>query len=252
MSKLFPHPGMQLLFALLSGADLGLTCWLLGHSGGSVYEANPVAGWCLARHGWGGLAGFKGAVVLVVLGLTALIFRRRPRAAGRLLGFGCAGLALVVLYSAALCRTARTTARTSAQINQEYEHTINREARREFRLHLDFQAVMRGACEDLLAGRSTLREAQGRVAATDRAKDPRWLRALAVHHPGRSPGELIAACIIQYAVTEQAGKPRAAWRLALRLEREFEHSYGSPCPLHHRASLRGTGPEGGEAGAGAY
>jgi hypothetical protein len=100
------HPRKQLLFALLSLADLTLTCWLLGHSDGQVYEVNPVAGWWLARHGAAGLAGFKGAVVLLVLTLTAIIARRKPQAAGRILTFGCVSLVLVVLYSAALCPAA--------------------------------------------------------------------------------------------------------------------------------------------------
>jgi hypothetical protein len=100
------HPRKQLLFVVLSLADLTLTCWLLGHSEGQVYEVNPVAGWWLARHGAAGLAGFKGAVVLLVLTLTAVISRRKPQTAGRILTFGCVSLIFVVLYSVALCPAA--------------------------------------------------------------------------------------------------------------------------------------------------
>ena len=100
------HPRKQLLFVLLSLVDLALTCWLLGHSEGQVYEANPVAGWWLARYGAAGLAGFKGAVVLLVLTLVAFIARRESRAAGRILIFGCVSLVLVDLYSVALCPAA--------------------------------------------------------------------------------------------------------------------------------------------------
>jgi hypothetical protein len=96
------HPRKQILFALLSLADLTLTCWLLGHSDGQIYEANPVARWWLAQHGAVGLAGFKGAIVLFVLTLTVVISRHKPRAAGRILTFGCVSLVFVVLYSAAL------------------------------------------------------------------------------------------------------------------------------------------------------
>ena len=94
------HPKKQILFALLSLADLTLTWWLLGHSDGQVYEVNPVARWWLVRHGAVGLACFKGAVVLLVLTLTAVISRSKPRAAGQVLTFGCVSLVFVVLYSA--------------------------------------------------------------------------------------------------------------------------------------------------------
>ena len=53
------HPRKQLLFILLSLVDLALTWWLLAHSYGQVYEANPVARWWLMRYGAAGLAGFK-------------------------------------------------------------------------------------------------------------------------------------------------------------------------------------------------
>ena len=100
------HPRKQLLFVLLSLLDLALTCWLLGHSEGQVYEANPVARWWLLRYGAAGLAGFKGAVVLFVLTLVTFIARREPRAAGRILNFACVSLVLVDLYSASLCPAA--------------------------------------------------------------------------------------------------------------------------------------------------
>jgi hypothetical protein len=104
MRHLMRHPGKQLLFAALSLTDLSLTWWLLSHSDGQVYESNPVARWWLANHGWLGLAGFKVVGVLLVIGLAAVISRYRPRAAGRVLGFACAALTVVVLYSASLCR----------------------------------------------------------------------------------------------------------------------------------------------------
>jgi hypothetical protein len=94
------------MFVLLSLLDLVLTCWLLGHSEGQVYEANPVARWWLVRYGAAGLAGFKGAVVLIVVPLVTFIARREPRAAGRILTFGCVSLVLVDLYSVALCPAA--------------------------------------------------------------------------------------------------------------------------------------------------
>jgi hypothetical protein len=96
LKKLLP------LFAALSLADLLLTCWLLRRPTGEFYEANPVARWWLMQFGWAGLAGFKAVVVLLVACLCGLIARRRPQAARRVLGFGCAVSAVVVLYSVAL------------------------------------------------------------------------------------------------------------------------------------------------------
>src|SRR5262249_47171337 len=100
------HPRKQLLFVLLSLVDLALTCWLLGHYEGQVYEANPVASWWLVRYGAIGLAGYKGGVLLLVMTFVTFIDRRKPRAAGRILIFGCVSLVLVALYSATLCPAA--------------------------------------------------------------------------------------------------------------------------------------------------
>jgi hypothetical protein len=102
MPNMLPHPCKQILFASLSAADLSLTCWLLGHTDAEVYEANPVASLCLAHCGWVGLTGFKAGLFLLVAALVVVIAHCRPRLAGRLLSFGCACLAVVLLYSASL------------------------------------------------------------------------------------------------------------------------------------------------------
>jgi hypothetical protein len=86
-----------LLFTALSLADLTLTWFLLERSRGCVYESNPAASWCLARFGLGGLAGFKGGVVLTVAALVLLVARHRPRAARRVLAFASSTLLAVVL-----------------------------------------------------------------------------------------------------------------------------------------------------------
>jgi hypothetical protein len=110
LRKTFLRPAKQSLFTLLSLADLALTWWLVKQSAGHVYEANPLAHWCLARAGWAGLACFKAAIVLLVLTLVGLIVRRSPATADRLLNFACAAVALVVLYSTFLCGTTRAFA----------------------------------------------------------------------------------------------------------------------------------------------
>jgi Domain of unknown function (DUF5658) len=102
MRNLMPHPVKLLLFTLLSVADLTVTWWLLGNSDGDIYEANPIARFWLQRYGSLGLAGFKVSLILLTTFLIVIVARSRPRAAGRLLGFGCVCLTLVVSYSAAL------------------------------------------------------------------------------------------------------------------------------------------------------
>lgn len=97
---------MWLLFCVLSGLDLFLTWRLLGQGPSRVYESNPLAAWCLGRFGWTGLAAYKLAAVLMVLGATAVLCRRRPRAGARVLTFGCSVLSAVVLYSSFLVGSA--------------------------------------------------------------------------------------------------------------------------------------------------
>ena len=54
--------------------------------------------------------------------------------------------------------------------------------------------------------------------------------------------EVFAACVLSHAVVSLSNDPQAAWRLALRLEREFQLTYGSAPPLHHRGFLQGPEP----------
>jgi hypothetical protein len=238
-----PHPGKQLLFALLSVADLSLTWWLLNHSDGYVGEGNPVARWWLERHGWLGLAGFKAAGVLLVAALAAVISRRRPRAGGRVLALGCAALAGVVLFSASLCgRMPELVAAWRAEDERELAE-FNRQTREEFRRREAYQALVREVDEGLASGAYTLREAVGRVGSSEGGRDPVRLRRLRHLHPGRPAPECLAASLILYAVSSRATDPAAARRLARRLEREFRSTFGTPPPREHRVFLA---PQGGE------
>ncbi len=167
------HPYRQFLFVLLSLADLALTCWLLDHSRGQVYEANPLARWWLVRYWATGLACFKAAVVLLVLVLMAVIAHFRPWAAGRILEVSCAILVLVVLHSTALCRTflVPINAREALEIEQALDE-INREIRAERSRMIAFRVFVGDLCNDLLAGRCTLGEAVGRLARTAQGRFP--------------------------------------------------------------------------------
>jgi hypothetical protein len=93
---------LLLAFALLGAADLLLT-WRLIHRGdGRVFESNPVAGWWLANHGWGGMVAFKGGAILLLGVLACLLAWKRPRTGEFVLVFGCGAQSAVVFYSVLL------------------------------------------------------------------------------------------------------------------------------------------------------
>lgn len=240
MTHPIPHLCLHSLFVLLSVADLALTWWLLACSGGRVYEANPVAQLYLDRHGWAGLACFKAGVVLLVLGLAATIARSRPRLSGGIVCLGCAVLSVVVLYSASLSRAALLSPQEwAAELAREDDERLqetNRHLREVHRQSAAFWTLLEALCQDLLAGRRTLQEAAEQTARSEKAQDPTWLRAQSVIYPGRSQQELMAICVMNHAVSSQQSDQRAARRVALRLERQFQLAYGRPSPRAHQVS----------------
>jgi hypothetical protein len=96
------HPGKLSAYVTLSLADLFLTYTLVQNSHGTFYESNPIANAWLTTYGWGGLAAFKITAMLLVSGVAAYVSLYRPQTAGRLLGFACCAVALVVVYSCML------------------------------------------------------------------------------------------------------------------------------------------------------
>jgi hypothetical protein len=232
--------GKQVVFVLLSVADLALTNWLLECSGGHVQEANPVAAWWLARHGAMGLACFKAAVVLLVLGLAAVIARHRPRAAGSILTFGCAALTFVVLYSAFLCKIAILSPEDRTRAEQDHARElipVNREAHQMQLRRAAFLTLRQELCEGLIAGRCTLCQAVDRVAASQGERNPGLLSGLSIFCPDGSVAECIAAYLLYEVVKLQANTPEAAWRSVHRLEHELEIAYGRSLPRKHRELL---------------
>jgi Domain of unknown function (DUF5658) len=95
-------PGKLVLFAFLSVLDFGFTYRLLHASGGSIYEANPLANAWLQRFGWPGLALYKLLAVAAVAAAVLIIALRRPRLGSRLLNFACLTVSVVVVYSLSL------------------------------------------------------------------------------------------------------------------------------------------------------
>jgi hypothetical protein len=241
MSKLLSHPWRQLLFVGLSLADLVLTWWLLSRTSGQVYESNPVAHWCLAQHGWLGMLGFKTGLVLLVIGLAAIIARFRPRVAGRVLGFGCAALALVVFYSVSLCRTVpRDLARPELEAQQQIERKVDQRKA--------YRATLEVLSEELVAGTCTMRQAVDRLAKTAQARDPEWLNSLAVINPGRSPEECLAANLVCFTLSRYDSA--TAQRLLPRFQREVLLTYGQPVHPHRLWHMPGNQPPGANGTAG--
>jgi hypothetical protein len=191
--------GRFALFAVLGLIDLALTYYLLRTAPGKVYESNPVAQWWLVRWGWAGLAGFKLAVVLLVLAAVQFIALYRPRTAGHVLWFACGATALVVGYSCTLLGTARAHWRP---FTWEDEVRIRSEAAQIDARVQQVQAFYRlrdQLAEDLNAGRYSLEALVSRLAATPEARDPDWLKSLRHAHPAHSNRESMAEFIRYHA-----------------------------------------------------
>ena len=194
MKRLVSSPRL-LLFVLLSLSDLALTWWLLCHSGRVVYEANPVADWWLSRFGWIGLAGFKASMTFVVILLTRIVGQQRPRAAGHVLTFACAVLAVVVLHSAAVGQTAQTFQELTAECNQMLDG-YNRYARQSSLNSIAYVALLDSVCDDLVAGKCTLAQAVAQLRSAQRYQDLGQQRLLSSLFPGRSLEESLALHVI--------------------------------------------------------
>jgi hypothetical protein len=225
------HPRKQLLFAALSAADFALTWWLIDHTNGHAYEANPVAGWWLAQAGWLGLAFFKAAVVALVLTIAVVVSRARPRAAGRLLWLGCACLVAVVGYSAALAAVPPPSPDDEvAQTNKLLEET-NRQTRAQRRSKEALLATLDEITQDVLAQRCTLREGAERLEAATAAagRSQSQDRTLGMLYPACTEAQRYACWLIARA----SGLPqnaRLVERVGPRLEEEFVSGYGAPLP----------------------
>jgi hypothetical protein len=223
---------MQCLFALLSGADLGLTWWLLNRSGGRAYEANPLARWFLDQHGWLGMAAFKAGTVLLVLGLVIAIARTRPRAAGRILSLGCAALALIVLYSLSLCRMVAHAQETEQAVFQRKE--MLDEQVQKIQRHTALRARL---IDELLTQRCTLRDAVLAIDGSELSQDASWKVVLQRYQPGLSRPHQLASYLIFHVVLKVLQSPDA-WEIVYRLEQQFEEMFATPAPRRHREILQ--------------
>jgi hypothetical protein len=208
------HPGKLLLFAGLSATDLILTYRLVEHSGGQVYEGNPIANAWLSSYGWAGLALFKLAAMLLVAGTATFISLSQPRKAGHVLRFACVALGSVVVYSCWLLglfpgqASARTLTLAQAEkAAQELDLRVQ--------AHCEYLHLMENLTEEILAGTCTLEEAVDQAAILrDNEQTRIWVETLHLRYPGLTDHECLAADLRERLADRRAdelqGRRRAA------------------------------------------
>jgi hypothetical protein len=227
------HLRKLMLFVCLSLTDLVLTWHLLSHGDGQVYEGNPLARWWLAHYGWLGLTLFKLSLALFVVGLTLVIARQRPRAAGKVLVLSCVILATVVLYSGLLAWAVAGRSVAPGLCDPEVAAVSDRSRdldRQRERVGA-YQQLLERLSADLIAGRRTLPEAVGLLAESERGRSPDWLRYLGRAYPGRSEQARLAANLVYHALFLLQGGSSVDEETARRLAADYRQCYGIPLTL---------------------
>jgi hypothetical protein len=221
------HTRKLILFLVLSAADLGLTWYLLSSSEGRVYESNPVADWWLARCGWFGLAAFKVAMASIFLGLTILVTFCNPRAGGRLAGFACGVVAVVVGYSLYLTHFCKHRP-LDADPELAPIYAASSQLDRKIVAGREYQNVLRQLSQLLVSDQIDLAEAIDQLARTEKARDPEWIAHLQECYPGQPLSGCLAANLLQAAVASQLGDPARARQICRRLTADYEAFIGLP------------------------
>ena len=219
------HSRPLALFVVLSLADLALTRFLLERQGGGAYEWNPIASWWLTRFGWAGLAGFKLGIVLLVAALTLVVSRRRPCAAERLLGFACAALLAVIVYSIQLVPGVYAAEHDAEQVEAQAQLLERQRARAN-----TFTNLTSELGNDLVCRRRSLGEAVEILSASAQVRDPKWLRIMTGVHPGYQERELVAVRLIDEAVYCAVGSAYGAAQVYQELNAQFRACFGRPAP----------------------
>jgi hypothetical protein len=191
--------GKSILFAALGLLDLLLTWYLLQGSPGRVYEANPVARWCLECFGLVGLAAFKVIVTALVVTAITLLARRHPTAAGRVLSLACLATAAVVGYSALLLGHVRGQAGPDRQRDEATLAVEAGQLQTQFVQLREYRSQLKSVSTQLLEGRCSLDDAVARLGETARVKDPRFMAMLQRQLPNCSPREYLEANILDHA-----------------------------------------------------
>jgi len=212
---------------LLNAADFAVT-WFLCQDTGDVYEANPVAAWWLQCFGWLGLAGFKAALVLAVVGIAVLLIRHRPRAAWVVLGLGCAAATFAVLAGARLAYSAEDRGRELADVTDD-EVVASRLEDEVVRGH-NYRAVLLNESERLGAGKTTLAESVKRLGETDKASDPVWLARMRFCFGPMNREQCLAINLVETTLTQYRDR-RLSPLLVRRMFRDLREICGQSLAL---------------------
>jgi hypothetical protein len=218
---------------MLSLADLGLT-WLMVERLDGASEANPLAARILEQFGWIGLALHKLGCVGVVLGIAAILVKRRPRLGRLVVRVGCGSALVVVGYSMWLLLSPSGLLSWSDELDQAERQAVNLR-----RLHLEQHRFV-DYSQDL-----TKLLARGEIALPTAASSLNNFLTSCDHDPLRYLPELFdelrgEACLAAYLVHkvgwELSDDPDQAQQRLEVLAREFAH-YRVPLPEQVRASF---------------
>jgi Domain of unknown function (DUF5658) len=220
-------------FALLSASDFLITYLLISQRQDTVYEANPLANHWLKSNGWLGLAVFKGGLVVFVMLTAIYAFYRRPRMAHDLLAISCGAVVVAVLTGTTIAMSSAETASPDDRRQQFRATHAQRAGHAPIR---DYAELLDDAARDLAAQRTDLKGAVTLLEQSGLANNEQWLASLRHAYPGVEDRALLAADIVQHAVTLRL-RTESAKPLADRLEKQFRDLYGVMPILPYRQML---------------
>jgi hypothetical protein len=211
-------------FLTVSALDLLLTWRLLTTPGASFYKANPLAERILRTAGWWGLGLFKLACVGTVVGVSALLARRRPWVARAVLAVAVPVVCLVVVYSLAL---AGGSGRREIAAALERQSELDQQKHDQFR----FQEKVTQVAREVLARQRTLPEAAQVLHAYTATLRYQPLHALEFYYPTLTDEARLAVTVFREA-SDLLGKESDESRRATlaRLMAEFTAAYSCPIP----------------------
>jgi hypothetical protein len=222
-------------FLTVSALDLLLTWCLLTTPGACFYEANPLAEHILKTAGWWGLGLFKLACAGTVVGVSALLARRRPWAARAVLAVAVPVMCLVVGYSLAL---AAGSERREIVAAHERQSALDQQKQDQ----LVFQEKVTQLARAVLARQRTLPEAARVLHACTASLHYNPLHALECYYPALSNEARLAVRVFREASYLLRKEPAESKRAVLaRLTAEFLAAYSCPIPQPSGPSFADAG-----------
>jgi hypothetical protein len=222
-------------FLTVSALDLLLSWRLLTTPGASFYEANPLAEHILRTAGWWGLGLFKLACVGTVVGVSALLARRRPWVARAVLAVAVPVVCLVVGYSLALA---------GGSDRREIAAALERQSELDQQKHdqLRFQEKATQVAREALARQRTLPEAAQVLHTYTASLRYKPLHALEYYYPTLTDEARLAVIVYREASYLPGKEADEGQRAALaRLRAEFTAAYSCPIPQPNGPVLADAG-----------